>query len=97
MNLKWLFLLQSCVFDSFEMSCVLFAPAWTQRGPMASGSHDQRLHAAAQHPPARGGGYHRAEPVSPLAAPQQGHAHENPEASRPLHLVCQETAGNSPT
>lgn len=73
-------------------SCVL-----TQRGSVASCSYDQRLHAAAQHPPAGGGGRHGAEPVSPLPAPQQRHAHENPEASGSLHLVCQETAGNSPT
>lgn len=64
---------------------------------MARCPHDQRLHAAAQHPPTGGGGHHGAEPVSPLAAPQQRHAHENAEASGPLHLVCQETAGNSST
>ncbi|KAK7883093.1 hypothetical protein WMY93_029267 [Mugilogobius chulae] len=64
---------------------------------MASCPHDQRLHAATQHSPERGGGHYGSEPVSPLTAPQQRHAHENPKACGPLHLVCQETAGNSQT
>lgn len=64
---------------------------------MARGSYDQRVHAAAQHPTARGGRRYRAQPVAPLAAPQQRHAHENTEKSGALHLVRQETAGNSST
>lgn len=64
---------------------------------MACCPHDQRLHAAAQHPPAGGGGHHGPEPVPPFPAPQQRHTHENAEASGPLHLVCAETTGDSAT
>lgn len=41
-----------------------------QRGPVARGSHRERLHAAAQHPSARGGGRDGPQPVAPVPAPQ---------------------------
>ena len=44
---------------------------------MASSQADQNVHAATQHSTARGCRMHRAEPESPLTAPEQGHTHEN--------------------
>lgn len=57
---------------------------------MACCKNGKKLHAAAQSPSARGGRINRTQPVPPLAAPQQRHAHEEPEESGSVQLVCQE-------
>lgn len=62
---------------------------------MESRAHDQGLHAAAQYSAARGGRRHRPQPITSLPAPEQGHAHEDAEARRPLHLVRQEATRDS--
>lgn len=54
---------------------------------MASSQVNQNVHAAAQHPTARGGGIHRTESESPITASQQGYTNENQQKSGPLYLV----------
>lgn len=64
---------------------------------MESRAHDQGLHAAAQHSPARSGRRHRPQPITSLSAPEQGHTHEDAEARGSVHLVRQEAARDSAT
>lgn len=68
-----------------------------QRRPLARRKNGEKLHAAAQPPSERGGGVHRTQPVTPLTAPQQRHAHEEPEESVSVHLVRQEAVRDQPT
>lgn len=63
-----------------------------QGGPVARGKDGQVVLAAAQHPPAGGGGYHRSQPVPPVTAPQQGHPHEDAETGCSVHLVRPQAA-----
>lgn len=51
---------------------------------MACGEDDKELYAAAQSSSEGGGGCDRTESVSPVTAPEQRYAHEEPETSRTL-------------
>lgn len=67
-----------------------------QGRPVACGQDGEELHAAAQPAAAGGGGVHWPQPVAPLPAPQQGHAHEEPEEGGAVHLVRQEAMRDQP-
>lgn len=88
--------IQVCWALALEMVLLRNVFCSFQRGSLAGSKDGEILPPAAQHPSARGGGHYWSEPISPLAAPQQGHSHEDPKKGSPLHLVRPQAARGGP-